>query len=231
MMAVAVLVLLVVVALLGPGGDPSREWYEHTGVEGEIQIIDAMSITRETDPVDLAALPELEDATRGVELMLTEKIVQKNPLNPLPEEVEEGEYGDNLRQIEERESERLVGQNPVELHGQSQQSLTFVLLHVVNPEYPDGIAASVRRLEIIVATHLYVDETGAVIHAYISRNDGGTQFAEAALEAVRQWVYKPVMVDGVATGFWDTIYFVFRVSQGGSIEVETERWPDHQRPG
>lgn len=229
LLAVVVLGLLILVALLGPKGDPSRPWYEHTGVEGEIQIIDALSITRDTDPVDLKALPELDDATQGVDITLTEEIVQKDPLNPLPKPIEEGEYGDNLRRVEERESERMVGENPVELQGQSQQSLAFVLLHVVNPEYPEGVESSVRQLEIVVATHLYVDESGRVAHAYVSRNDGGPRFERAALDAVRQWVYKPVLVDGAATGFWDTIYFVFRVGSGGIIEIETERRESTQR--
>lgn len=224
-MAALAALVFVLVALLGPAGDPNREWYDHTGVRGEIQIIDALSISRDDDPLDLNSRPELENATRGVDPALTEKIVQPDPENPLPPERDPGEYGDNVRQVEPREATRIVGESPVELRGRSQQSLDFVLLHVVNPEYPDGVAASLRRREIVVATHIYVDEQGKVAHAYVSRNDGGPRFEHAALDAVRQWVYEPVLVDGVPTGFWDTIYFVFRVGRGGSLEIDTDRRP------
>lgn len=224
-MAGLALLAFVLIALLGPEGDPNREWYERTGVRGEIRIIDALSLTRETDPLDQTSRPEMENATRGVDPVLTEEIVQRNPLEPLPLEQEEGDYGENVQTVDPREAERILGDEPVELRGQSQQSLDFVLLHVVNPEYPDGIAASLRRRELVVATHLYVDERGQVTQAYVSRNDGGPRFERAALDAVRQWVYEPVLVDGVATGFWDTIYFVFRVGEGGSIEIEAGRRP------
>jgi hypothetical protein len=223
LMAGAAVLVFVLLALLGPEGDPNHEWYEHTGVRGEIQILDALSISRESDPVDRNSIPELEDATRGVDLMLTEKIVQPDPVDPLPEEEERGDYGDNVRRVDEREAQKIVGENPIELRGRSQQSLAFVLLHLVNPEYPDGVAASLRQLELVVATHLYVNEAGIVQHAYVSRNDGGPAFARAALDAVTQWIYEPVLVDGVATGFWDTIYFVFRIGEGGMLEITTER--------
>jgi TonB family protein len=221
----------VLIALLGPETDPTKPWYAHTGTRGEIQIIDALSISRESDPVDLEALPELEDATRGVDPILTEEIVQEDPLEPLPKEQEEGNYGDAVQEVDRREAERIVGNNPVELRGRSQQSLAFVLLHVVNPEYPVGQPAATRERQVVVATHLYVDERGHVAHAYVSRNDGGPDFETAALEAVRQWVYEPVLVDGVPIGFWDTIYFVFRIGQGGKIEIETERFAPGQGPG
>ena len=223
LMAGAALLVFVLIALLSPRSDPDREWYEHTGVRGEIQILDALSISRESEPVDRNSVPEREDATRGVDVTLTEKIVQPDPLEALPKEDESGDYGDNMRRVDQREAQEIVGENPVELKGRSQQSLSFVLLHVVNPVYPDGVAASLRQLEIVVATHLYVDESGAVQQAYVSRNDGGPAFERAALDAVTQWVYAPVLVNGVATGFWDTIYFVFRIGDGGVLEIETER--------
>ena len=175
--------------------------------------------------MDLNALPELEDATKGVDPVLTEKVVQPDPENPLPKEREEGDYGDNLRRVDRNEAQRLVGESPQELRGQSQQSLSFVLLHVVTPEYPPGASASVRQRQIVVATHIYVDEEGHVAHAYVSRNDGGPAFERAALDAVRQWVYKPLVVEGRPTGFWDSIFFVFRVGRGGIIEIDTERTP------
>jgi len=102
---------------------------------------------------------------------------------------------------------------------------------VVNPDYPDGTPAAMRQRQIVVATHLYVDEEGRVGHAYVSRNDGGPEFASAALDAVRQWVYEPVLVDGEPIGFWDTIYFVFRIGNEGNIEIETERFAPDQRSG
>ena len=109
--------------------------------------------------------------------------------------------------------------------------MTFVLLHVVTPAYPDGASASMRQRQIVVATHLYVDEAGNVAHAYVSRNDGGPAFERAALDAVRQWRYRPLLVDGEPTGFWDSIYVVFRVGSGGEIEIETERVPPGQASG
>jgi periplasmic protein TonB len=68
-----------------------------------------------------------------------------------------------------------------------------MLVHKVKPEYPKsakkaGIRGTVR-LQIIV------DRDGRVIE--VKPLEGDPQLAQAASDAVRQWRYKPVTLNGV----------------------------------
>lgn len=211
--AVAVCVF-VVAALLSPRVDPDREWYEHTGLEGDLVLLDAIDIVSDVDPVSQTEAQSLPGATQGIPTPITEKIVQEDPVNPLPLERPQGDSESDLQRLQRadpRVQAEILDRDQVKMSRPAQQSSDFVLLSAVNPRYPSEVPAAVRRREVVVRVNMYVDETGHVVHAYVDRNDGGPRFEAAVLEAVRQWVYRPLVRDGQPTGFWDLIYFVFQV--------------------
>jgi protein TonB len=79
------------------------------------------------------------------------------------------------------------------------------VLHVA-PVYPDiAMKAGVQGVVIIEAT---VDVRGRVVDATVLR--GVPVLDEAALEAVRKWVYTPTLVDGVPTPIILTVTVNFR---------------------
>jgi protein TonB len=79
----------------------------------------------------------------------------------------------------------------------------------VAPVYPPVAAkAHVEGLVILEAT---IDVSGRVVNATVLR--GVPVLDEAALEAVRQWVYTPTLVDGVPTPIILTVTVNFRLQK------------------
>jgi protein TonB len=77
----------------------------------------------------------------------------------------------------------------------------------VDPVYPPLAAkAQIEGLVIIEAT---IDTHGRVVDAKILR--GVPMLDEAALEAVRQWVYVPTLLNGIPTPMILTVTLNFRI--------------------
>ena len=212
--AAALAVLLAVVgALLGPDANPDGEWFEHTGFEGELQILDAIEVVQDEDPITAREARSMPRATQGVRSPITERVVNEENPNQVDLEQPPGQYTPDPmteRRVEPERRAELQEDAYVEMDRTAQTSDQFVLLHSVQPEYPPDAPPGLRTREVVVRVNMYVDETGHVTHAYVDRNDGGPLFEDAVLDAVTQWIYRPLEIDGEASGFWDTIYFVFR---------------------
>ena len=81
------------------------------------------------------------------------------------------------------------------------------LVHRVNPEYPLlGLASQIEGMVILEAI---VDEEGRVETLKVLRSAG--IFDSAALEAVRQWRYSPVILNGRPEKFILTVVVSFRL--------------------
>ena len=79
------------------------------------------------------------------------------------------------------------------------------LIKQVNPEYPpDAFAA---RIQAVVIVEAMTDVYGRVTRARII--SGSPVFNEAALAAVRQWLYAPYIVDGVPRPIYFTVSITF----------------------
>jgi protein TonB len=82
------------------------------------------------------------------------------------------------------------------------------LIRKVEPEYPpDAYSARIQALVIVEAT---TDIYGRVNRARII--SGNPVFNEAALAAVRQWLYEPYIVDGVPRPIYFTVSMNFGFS-------------------
>jgi protein TonB len=79
---------------------------------------------------------------------------------------------------------------------------------VVPPVYPD-IAAK-ARLTGIVVIEATINERGRVVN--VSLLQGAPLFSDAALEAVKKWVYTPTLVNGVPTPVIMTVTVHFRLT-------------------
>jgi len=79
------------------------------------------------------------------------------------------------------------------------------LIKQVNPEYPpDAFAA---RIQAVVIVEAMTDIYGRVSRARII--SGNPVFNEAALAAVRQWLYEPYIVDGIPRPIYFTVSITF----------------------
>jgi periplasmic protein TonB len=80
----------------------------------------------------------------------------------------------------------------------------------VPPVYPSLAVAS--RVEGVVVVECVVDPRGRVVEATVLR--GVPLLDDAALEAVRQWVYTPTLIDGEPVPILMTVTVNFRLRSG-----------------
>ncbi|HSD28972.1 MAG TPA: energy transducer TonB [Vicinamibacteria bacterium] len=81
----------------------------------------------------------------------------------------------------------------------------------VAPVYP--MLAVQARVEGVVILEATIDPRGRVVNATVLR--GVPVLEEAALEAVRKWVYTPTLLDGVPTPIIMTVTVRFRLQNAG----------------
>jgi protein TonB len=83
------------------------------------------------------------------------------------------------------------------------------LVHRVEPEYPPiAVSALIEGMVILEAT---VDKTGAVRDARVLRSHGVLD--EAAVRAVEQWRYEPLLLNGAPTPFVLTVAVSFSLGR------------------
>ena len=81
------------------------------------------------------------------------------------------------------------------------------LVRRVEPAYPEIAAAA--RLTALVVLEAEVDARGQVTR--VSVEHGHALFDEAAIEAVRQWRYQPLLLNGEPTAFVLTVTIRFEL--------------------
>ena len=84
-------------------------------------------------------------------------------------------------------------------------------IHHVTPSYPE--VARAARLSGTVVLEAVVDANGRVESVKVAT--GKTILEEAALEAVRQWRYQPLLLNGVPTRFVLTVTVNYGLAVGG----------------
>jgi TonB family protein len=89
----------------------------------------------------------------------------------------------------------------------------------VTPKYPD--LARRAGMEGTVWIRLWVDEMGKVAKAEVTRSDAEI-FNEPALNAGKQWLFKPAMSKGKPIAVWVSVPFRFNLT-GHPLETRTER--------
>jgi protein TonB len=83
------------------------------------------------------------------------------------------------------------------------------LKHKVNPAYPKE--AQDQRIQGTVRFHIVVSRDGKVLQAELVSGD--PLLAQAALDAVRKWEYKPVLLNGEPVEVDTTVDTVFSLGQ------------------
>jgi TonB family protein len=81
------------------------------------------------------------------------------------------------------------------------------LVHRVEPVYPP--AARQARIEGTVRFSALINPDGTVYQVKVM--SGSPLLVSAAIDAVQQWIYSPVMVNGKASAAWTDIEISFRL--------------------
>ena len=91
----------------------------------------------------------------------------------------------------------------------------------VNPKYPD--LATKARTEGTVWTQVWIDESGNVTKATVTKSDAEI-FNQPAVDAAMQWKFKPAKKDGKPIAVWVSIPFRFKLMERGEVS-------DYTKPG
>jgi len=131
-----------------------------------------------------------------------EKVEEENPVtSTAPEKKQEEEMIDEISGIDYLRT--------YASHTDVPYRQDFVILSMVEPEYPED--AFRRRVEGYVLVEVYVDESGRVAEARVIRAQGLQSFENASLEAVRRFLFRPVVENGVPQPFWISFLISFRL--------------------
>jgi len=91
----------------------------------------------------------------------------------------------------------------------------------VVPKYPEE--ATKARTEGTVWTQVWIDESGNVTKATVTKSDAEI-FNQPAVDAAMQWKFKPAKKDGKPIAVWVSIPFRFKIMEGGEVS-------DYTKPG
>src|SRR5262245_27806121 len=81
------------------------------------------------------------------------------------------------------------------------------LIQKINPVYPPTEKAA--KTEGFVILKVYVNKDGTIMRALDTGGRPQPLFTQAALDAVKQWVYRPFLVNGEAVEAVTTVTFRF----------------------
>ena len=79
----------------------------------------------------------------------------------------------------------------------------------VNPKYPEK--AMQDRIEGTVWTKMWIDESGNVVAVDVTKTENEA-LNQAAIDAGKQWKFKPALVNGKPVAVWITVPFRFKIA-------------------
>jgi TonB family protein len=87
----------------------------------------------------------------------------------------------------------------------------YVILRMVQPDYPPDALAHADEGYVLVEAYIGTD--GSVKDVWVRSASGPRSFETATLEAVRQFLFKPVNVDGAPISFWVSFLVRFQLKR------------------
>lgn len=193
--------MLVLLLFLTSDIVPYREIQKRIGWEGETTLLPNITIV----PEQMTYEEMREESRQRTMASLDLEILD-----------EKGPAEGSQRQTPTREPEKVetpdleladIRHYPV--HTEVPYSEEYVILHMVQPEYPpreliDGVEGD-------VTVEILVNEQGYVENAWILSAIGPKSFEDASLYAVRQFRFKPPIEDGAPIQMWIRFQVRFRL--------------------
>lgn len=172
------------------------------GWEGDLEVVPHITIIPENDPYEDLREPSSRKAVAALDVKVHEETgpgeefpTQQEAL-PTPERLTSPELDlDDIRHYP--------------AHTDVPYSQDYVLIHMVQPEYPP--TELLRGIEGDVTIEVLVDDAGAVENVWVLTAVGPKSFENSALAAVRQFRFKPPVVDGRPVQMWIRFQVRFRL--------------------
>ena len=174
------------------------------GYEGPMELIPEITIIDELGIVsDVTAEQRNALVAQNVEV---ESELQERSEDPLKETSDVNENVPEELSFDEQPGLDLY--RSYKSHARVPYRDDYVILRMIKPEYPPD--ALELGLEGYVVAEVYVDEEGIVMDAYVRSAYGPVTFEESSLEAVRQFLFKPMLEDGKPKPFWISFLIRFK---------------------
>jgi len=187
--ALAAVVGLVVLVLLGPDEQAVKERFEYYGAPGELQIMPEISI--EDGRHEFHQIPRsLQVQPPPSNIEIEKEDPQKDGTGDIPPiNLEEPNEVDRSSEFP-RDNAEMSEDEMVEMALPMQSNPDYYILHLVRPEYPLGASEAERRIPVIfVDVVIFVGPDGLVTDAWVNRTNGSRLFIDETLKAVKQWKF------------------------------------------
>lgn len=167
------------------------------GYEGPMQLLPEITILDETGLEAEVFSEERHDmVAREVEVYSEEEEPETEDEAPLTP-------SESTEPTEEPVTDEFEGRDPIRSypsHAPVPYREDYVILKMVKPVYPPE--AIEQGLEGYVLVEVFINEQGTVQEAWVRKVKGIEAFETATVEAVRQFVFKPVRDRGAPSSFW-----------------------------
>jgi TonB family protein len=172
------------------------------GYEGPTRLVPTITIIDEKGIESDVTMPE-QHRMVAQNIVLQEgnpdEEKAKETSSTAEEEPEEPVF-DDLSGTHDRRSQRT--------HAEVPYQEDYVILKMVKPEYPPE--ALEKGLEGYVVVEIFVGTDGAVSEAWVRSSYGDASFETASLDAVRQFLFRPITEEGSPIPFWVSFLITFR---------------------
>ena len=186
--AVAALVGLAALILLGPSQEEIKKRFEYYGAPGDLKIMPEIAIEDGRDPVRrLPKTLQMPPPPARIEIEPEDPDQDAEKLHPRENLPQESPLTD-WSTVEPNPAEESFEANQVELTLPRQSSPDWYILHQVLPEYPFTASEAEQRIPVIqVRVAIFVDPEGNVSEAIIQSEAASRVFQDEVLEKIRQW--------------------------------------------
>lgn len=172
------------------------------GYEGPPRFVPTITIVEEKGIESEVTMPERHR-------MVAQKIVLENE-EPEDKDAEK-KSSDAREDLEEPILDDQIGKANLRSHktrAEVPYREDYVILKMVKPDYPPE--AIEKGLEGYVIVELYIGTDGTVEEAWVRSAYGAKSFEIASLEAVRQFLFRPITENGSPIPFWVSFLITFR---------------------
>jgi TonB family protein len=193
---------LILVLFFSSRDVPYETLERHFGWEGPTRILPDITIIPDTDPFEDTRQESRRRAMAAIDVEEwdetgpAEGAKKRAPAEAEPEE-----------KVSPELDKEMVRHYPA--HTAVPYSEDYVIIHMVKPEYPPDELD--QGVEGDVTLEILVDVVGVVEAAWVLTANGPQSFESVSLDAIRQFRFKPPIVEGRPSEMWIRFQFRFRI--------------------
>lgn len=196
-------VLLVLLALLGPSAEEVERKFTVYGTEGPLRLMPEIVIEDGADQAEQRAWREQTRPPAAPHYEVLPEDPHPHPTETTPPPREGVSPTSDVAEFEDVADDATlvdlgIGDAAVDMHMPAQRADSdFIIRKLVRPLYPVRASVEDRRQPVIeVEGAFFLNEQADIVAVMVQRNEGGPEFADAVQTAMEQWEFEPRLRDG-----------------------------------